>query len=128
MITVSLVSPEIILIDTALFIIDKAPTQPKYALETEDRVLHFLTGKPNVPFGGKIFVLGGDQRQTLPVVPRVINMAIREYCIFASYLWEHYQVFHLNINNRIQPDEQEFAHFILQLGDDNLPQRDNPQF
>ena len=83
---------EQILTDTVLFIIDEAPTQPKFALETENRVLRFLTGNRDVPFGGKIFVLGGDRRQTLPVVPRVINMSVRDYCIFSSDLWEHFQV------------------------------------
>ena len=33
-----------------------------------DRVLQDLTGN-NVPFGGKVVVLGGDWRQILPVVP-----------------------------------------------------------
>jgi len=45
----------------------------KYIIVTKtilDRTLRVLTQQPNLPFGGKIVVLGGDFRQCLPVVPR----------------------------------------------------------
>lgn len=47
---------------------DEAPMAPKEALEAVDVLLRDLMQLPDVPFGGKVFVLGGDFRQVLPVM------------------------------------------------------------
>ena len=41
---------------------------PREALEAVDRLLRDLM-RNEIPFGGKILVLGGDFRQVLPVMP-----------------------------------------------------------
>ena len=51
-----------------MFIIDEASMMPIHTLKAIDNLLRELTGE-NIPFGGKIFVLGGDFRQVLPVIP-----------------------------------------------------------
>ena len=51
-----------------LIVWDEAPMAPKAALQALDDLLQDLMGN-NLPFGGKIVVLGGDFRQVLPVMP-----------------------------------------------------------
>nr|XP_046472571.1 uncharacterized protein LOC124214349 [Neodiprion pinetum] len=48
------------------FMWDEAPMAPRYALEVADRTLQDIMNN-NLPFGGKIIVLGGDFSQLLPV-------------------------------------------------------------
>ena len=52
--------------DTQLFIWDEAPMAPRYSLEIVDRTLKYIMNN-DLPFGGKIMLLGGDFRQLLPV-------------------------------------------------------------
>ncbi|PAV93303.1 hypothetical protein WR25_02350 [Diploscapter pachys] len=54
------------LIETQVFIVDEISMVPKYAIEIIDRKLRELT-EIDLPFGGKIFIIGGDFRQILPV-------------------------------------------------------------
>ncbi|XP_074099261.1 uncharacterized protein LOC141527592 [Cotesia typhae] len=49
-----------------LFIWDEAPMSPKYAVEVVNKLLQDIMNNSK-PFGGKIFVLGGDFRQLLPI-------------------------------------------------------------
>ncbi|XP_044591402.1 uncharacterized protein LOC123269633 [Cotesia glomerata] len=49
-----------------LFIWDEAPMAPRHALELVHRTLCDILNN-NLPFGGKIIVLGGDFRQLLPI-------------------------------------------------------------
>uniref|UniRef100_UPI00358E1C01 uncharacterized protein n=1 Tax=Myxine glutinosa TaxID=7769 RepID=UPI00358E1C01 len=69
-----------------LFIWDEAPMAPAYALAAVDRCLRDVTSN-NIPFGGKVLLLGGDFRQVLPVVPRAAPAAIIATCIKRSKLW-----------------------------------------
>ncbi|XP_067214183.1 uncharacterized protein [Linepithema humile] len=52
--------------NTDIFIWDEAPMSPRYALEIMDRTLRDIMNN-NLPFGGKIVLLGGDFRQLLPI-------------------------------------------------------------
>jgi len=45
----------------------------------------------NVPFGGKLMVLGGDFRQVLPVVQHGSGAKITAKCIKSSPLFVHFQ-------------------------------------
>ena len=51
--------------NTAINDYDEASMIPIHALNAIDKLLREL----NIPFGGKIFVLGGDFCQVLPVMP-----------------------------------------------------------
>lgn len=44
-----------------VFIIDEAPMLCKYVLEAVDRKLRLIQGKPNLPFGGVVMLLGKQQ-------------------------------------------------------------------
>ena len=52
--------------DTDVFIWDKAPMAPRYAIEIINKTLQDIMGNKKV-FGGKIMILRGDFRQLLPV-------------------------------------------------------------
>ena len=55
--------------DATLLIMDEITMLPKHGLRCIDKLLRDIM-KTNVPFGGKVLVISGDFRQTLPVVPR----------------------------------------------------------
>jgi hypothetical protein len=105
--------------DTALFIVDEASMIPCHALRAIDRMLRDISGN-DVLFGGKIFLLGGDFRQVLPVVPRGSRTAIVENCLKSSPLWKSFTVVKLVKNMRADEDQQEFARWLLELGNGNL--------
>ncbi len=84
---------------TKLILWDKAPMTNKLAFEAVDRTLRDLTGR-NEPFGGIVFVMSGDFRQVLPVIPRGSHADIVSTSIKNSYLWEFVEVFHLSKNMR----------------------------
>ena len=52
------------------FIWDEAGMVSNDVVRCVDRLLRDIMKKPDVPFGGKIFIFGGDFRQVLPVVPK----------------------------------------------------------
>lgn len=82
-------------------------------------MLRDITGC-SVPFGGKLLLLAGDFRQTLPVVPRAQPAAILEQCINRSNLWHHVTRHELTKNMRARPGEGEFSDWLIKLGDGSL--------
>ena len=104
----------------SMFIIDEASMLPAHALRAIDVMLRDITYLPDVPFGGKVFLLGGDFRQVLPVVPRQPRTVIVENCLNRSPLWPLIAVFKLKKNMRADGDQQDFARWLLQLGDGTL--------
>uniref|UniRef100_A0AC34GLJ6 ATP-dependent DNA helicase n=1 Tax=Panagrolaimus sp. ES5 TaxID=591445 RepID=A0AC34GLJ6_9BILA len=104
------------LLETDVFIWDEAPMAPKYALEIMDRLLRDLT-KVDEPFGGKILLLGGDFRQLLPVRKNGTRAECVNLSIKNSALWETFETLSLTQNMRADPDEAEFAQFLLKIGE-----------
>ena len=102
-----------------MFIIDEASMVPAHALRAIDQLLRDLTGN-DVPFGGKVFLLGGDFRQVLPIVPKRPRTVIVENCLKSSPLWNQFRVVHLHRNMRVNADEQMFAEWLLKLGDGTM--------
>jgi ATP-dependent DNA helicase PIF1 len=99
----------------------------KLAFEVVDRTLHDLTNR-NESFGGIVFVMSGDFRQVLPVIPRGSHADIVSASINNSYLWESVEVFCLSENMRagdavvVHPDleNRTFADWLLCLGNNEL--------
>ena len=69
----------------ALFILDETSILSLNILHCVDRWLRDIVGN-NIPFGGITFLLGGDFRQTLPVVKRENAAQSVEQCILRSLL------------------------------------------
>jgi hypothetical protein len=112
----------------AVFIIDEASMVPVHALAAINRMMKDIT-KSDVPFGGKVFILGGDFRQVLPVVPRQPRTVIVENCLKSSPLWPLFNVMKLKRNMRAEEDQQEYARWLLSLGNGELecePQQSVP--
>ncbi|XP_063797542.1 ATP-dependent DNA helicase pif1-like [Pseudophryne corroboree] len=120
-----LTSPEADLLRQAtLIIIDEITMLPKHGLRCIDTLLRDIMNI-NTPFGNKVIVLGGDFRQTLPVVPRGTQTDILECCIKASHLWKLFTHLTLTTNMRTEGEE---AHntWLLHVGMGSLPP--NPHF
>lgn len=105
------------MIRTAQILIwDEVTMASKYALHAIDSLLRDLTSR-NIPFGGKVVLITGDFRQTLPIVRHGDRTQILEQCIKRSPLWKYFKQMSLINNLRVQPDEQEFTKWLLDVGD-----------
>lgn len=102
--------------DVDVLIWDEAPMAPRYALEIIDRTLKHIMNN-DIPFGGKLMILGGDFRQLLPVQPNATRIETVNLSIKLSTLWRHFHKYSLTQNMRALPEEIEFAQFLLNVGD-----------
>ncbi|KAF8103616.1 hypothetical protein N665_0187s0017 [Sinapis alba] len=115
---------------TSLIIWDEAPMMSKHCFESLDRSMSDIVGnKDNLPFAGKVVVLGGDFRQVLHVIHGAGRSEIVLASLNFSYLWKHVRVLKLTKNmrlmsNDLSPEEakdlEEFSQWILDVGDGNM--------
>jgi hypothetical protein len=87
-------SMALLLEETSLILYDEAPMISRYCFEALDRTLRDVlscndASKSSLPFGGKTVVLGGDFRQTLPVIEGGSRNEIIDASLIASPLWRH---------------------------------------
>lgn len=59
-----------LLSETTLITWDEAPMNDRKCFEALNKTLKDILDEPNLPFGGKSILLGGDFRQTLPIKPK----------------------------------------------------------
>lgn len=107
-----------------LIILDEATMTPSPALTIIDRLLRDIAIDELdrlKPFGGKTFFMCGDFRQTLPVIPHSGRSGVIEACIKSHALWPKVKQMQLTRNLRVIPGEEEFATFLLNVGNDTLP-------
>ncbi len=102
-----------------VFIWDEASMAPSSALNSIDILLRD-TAQCQKPFGGKIFVLGGDFRQVLPVVRFGSRTRQVASSIKSSPLWKNFDIMTLHKNMRAKSEEQQFAHWLLELGNGKI--------
>jgi hypothetical protein len=103
-----------------VFIWDEAPMAPSYALKAVDILLRDIMNS-NIPFGGKVMVLGGDFRQVLPVIRFANRSQLIAASLKSSDLWPYFKVTRLHQNMRAGPGEEEFSEWLLKLGNGELP-------
>lgn len=114
-------SPRADLIRQARLIIwDEAPTANRAVLACVDAVLREIMGN-NLPFGGKVFVLLGDFRQTCPVVRRGSRAQIVDASIKSSPLWRHFEIKRLTEPIR-NAEDLDLAQFVDSIGDGAGPE------
>ena len=97
---------------------DEIGTQHRHAVEAVDRTLRDLR-RSDQPFGGITVVLGGDFRQTLPVVPKGSREDVVDATVQRSYLWEEINILRLYKNMRLDSanaDAKELAQWLLDVG------------
>lgn len=102
---------------------DEAPMHHRFNYEALDRSLKDLFNN-DLQFGGLTVVLGGDFRQTLPVIPKCSRQQIVGAALCRSPLWRNTTVLHLKTNMRLDqsPKNIAFAEWLLQIGSGrNLP-------
>ena len=110
-----------ILRDAAILLWDEAPMAPCEALDAVDRLLQDLM-ENDLPFGGKVLVLGGDFRQVLPVMPHCGREVIVEHALNRHPLWlaGQVRVVHLDQNRRALTDP-EWQKFLMDVGNGEVP-------
>ena len=98
-----------------VFILDYASMISEPILETIDSLVQDICQSP-LPLGGKVFVLGGDFRQTLPIALSR-NNNVMHYCIKNSIDWHKFVQLPLVKNMRAHGEaEVEFDNFLLSVG------------
>ncbi|CAN0837902.1 ATP-dependent DNA helicase PIF1 [Linum grandiflorum] len=127
---------------TSLIVWDEAPMVHRLSFEAVDRTICDLMNTPQSgpgykPFGGKIVLLGGDFRQTLPVVPNGLRGDNLSACLTRSYLWSHCKLLRLHTNMRLNTsianatalfEGMPFPEWILALGDGKIPSITHPDY
>ncbi|KAL4580135.1 hypothetical protein LXL04_016316 [Taraxacum kok-saghyz] len=98
-----------------IIIWDESSMAHRQAVEAVDRSIQDIT-KLNLPFGGKIMILGGDFRQVLPVVRRGTRAQIVDSSLRMSPLWPSIKKLSLTINMRALADPW-FSEFLMRVGD-----------
>lgn len=104
----------------SVIILDEASMIPGYFLVELDRLLKDIT-ENELPFGGKIIILTGDLRQTLPIIPRATKNELISNSIVNSALWNLFEVMPLVINMRVNPNERQFIEWLELVGNGQLP-------
>lgn len=104
--------------NTRCIIWDEIVPQHRNAIEAFDRTLRDVRSCPDRPFGGVTVLFGGDFQQTLPVVSKGSRAEIVDATLTSSYLWNSVNVLRLTENMRLRddPDGQEFAQWLLDIG------------
>lgn len=107
------------LIETTVYIVDEGSMVPRHISRIMDELLRDLTSN-DCPYGGKIFLFGGDFRQILPIQKNASRAQQVDLTLKASNLWNYMGKLFLTTNMRALPEEKEFADFLLKVGNGSL--------
>ncbi|KAL7284959.1 hypothetical protein ACG7TL_000048 [Trametes sanguinea] len=121
--TISSYSSRADLIRAARLIVwDEAPTANSAVLACVEEVCRRVMSN-NLPFGGKVFILLGDFRQTCPVIRHGTRAQAVQASIKSSPLWDLFSVLKLTIPIR-NAEDPEFAAFVDNIGDGLIQEPD----
>ncbi|XP_078427749.1 uncharacterized protein LOC144700161 [Wolffia australiana] len=106
----------------SIIIVDEAPMMHRHVYETLDQSIRDVMNTidatlENVPFGGKVVVMGGDFRQMLPVIQKGSRSMIICLSLNRSDVWRHCSIFCLKTNVRVSPKQQAWSEFLLAVGE-----------
>ena len=103
-----------------LIVIDEATMLNNMLLEALDVCLRDIMNT-DVPFGGKVLVLCGHFRQTLPVIPGASRAGIVSKCLNQHPLWQQFEVMYLTKNMRVNaqsdPKLLAWSEWLQSIGD-----------
>jgi ATP-dependent DNA helicase PIF1 len=105
---------------TSAIIIDEAPMCSIDMIDCLDRELRDICKSPNLLFGGKTVILGGDFRQTLPIAKHSTPAMLTSKCLKKWSKWRFVKKRKLTKNMRTGPDEIQFAEYLIKLGNGEL--------
>jgi len=119
-VTASQAKGRLLKVAKAIFI-DEVSMIPLGALESVDACLKDLC-ENDLPFGGKLIILGGDFRQVLPVVPRAGEERIKAHAVTRHVYFQQNLVrrFTLATNMRASQDKA-YSDFLLRVGGGTEP-------
>ncbi|KHJ93596.1 hypothetical protein OESDEN_06491 [Oesophagostomum dentatum] len=100
---------------------DEISMVPKFALEAVDLLLQDLMCN-NIPFGGKTVVLGGDFRQTLPIIEKGRESDMVDACVKNSHLWRRFLTHHLTTNMRVEGRQSPWSALLMTVGNGEAEQ------
>lgn len=100
-----------------LIIIDECTMASCHAIDAIDRFLRDLMDC-NIPFGGKVLLLGGDFRQCLAIIPHAMRPAIVQGGLKRCLTWSDFSKYTL-VNNMRSVDSI-YSEWLLELGDGKL--------
>ena len=110
--------------EASIIIWDEATQPPVRAYKLVDELLRGIM-RNNVPFGGKVVVMAGDWRQTLPIGNSRGDTISKCLCSYAPY-WNAIQHHTLTVNMRAHPDQVEFKEMLIKMGEGRLPIIEQP--
>ncbi|KAH0672296.1 hypothetical protein KY284_023383 [Solanum tuberosum] len=93
---------------------DEAPMAKRHTSEIVDRSFRDIMDS-DIPFGGKVMILGGDFRQVLPVLPKSTRAEMINANLVKSYSWPLMEKIKLSTNMRARADTT-FSDFLLRIG------------
>ena len=99
----------------SLIVWDEVSMIKKQAVEALDNSMRDIMDRPDLPFGGKTVVFGGDFRQVLPIVRKGSRAQIVDASLRRSYLWDYMRHIKLVHNMRAHSDPW-FAKYLLRIG------------
>jgi hypothetical protein len=111
-----------LLIRTRLLIWDEGPMAHKWLYDALDRSLRDVR-ECKSPFGRVVVVIGGDFRQTLPIVPKGGRAQTVDACITESPLWSKFT--RMCLTKNMHPSEgidiANFSQMLINIGDGQYP-------
>jgi hypothetical protein len=110
-------------------LIDEISMVNKWALTAIDNMFKDFM-QNNLPFGGKVVVVGGDFLQLLPVLEHSDEQMQIDACAIYSPLWTLFHAFKLIQNKRVNNDSREKAQFLewlMQVGNGTLHRNKNKE-
>ncbi|PIO54206.1 hypothetical protein TELCIR_24436, partial [Teladorsagia circumcincta] len=113
-----------VLRDVSVIFWDEISMVPKWTLEAVDLLLKDIM-QNEIPFGGKLMIVGGDFRQVLPVVEKGRQEDLENACVKKSPLWQHFVTYHLSSNMRAAPDSGDWARLLLEIGEGRYQEDEN---
>ncbi|CAF3315234.1 unnamed protein product [Rotaria sp. Silwood2] len=105
---------------TKVIVWDEPPMASSYVLKAADILIRDIINMNNLPFRGKIMILGGDFRQVSLVIRLTSRLDLIATSLKSSDLWHHFKVMHLHQNMRTGPGEEEFSNWLIKLGNGEL--------
>ncbi|CAG9839864.1 unnamed protein product [Diabrotica balteata] len=100
----------------SIIMIDEASTTPGAAIDRLYKDLYRGQPEADHAFAGKIVLMSGDFRQTLPVIPKAGRARTVEGSIKRNPLWRKVEKFTLSKNMRVNEGEDNFANYLLSIG------------
>ncbi|KHJ96464.1 hypothetical protein OESDEN_03573 [Oesophagostomum dentatum] len=120
----SLMAKQLHKLDTIIW--DEAPMAPEKALKAIDKLLRDII-QLELPFGGKVTVLGGDFRQVLPVVRKERRAELIAASTKKSPLWQSFTIYRLTENMHVTAHEDEWKRYLIEVGNGTIPVDNNDE-